>query len=158
MESNARIPQLLLTEGGPLYRIEKRLNLIGERGPRLIRVAGLSILLTWVPLFLLAAAQGTAFRTTTVAVPFLNDFAAYTRFLLALPLLIIAEAIVGPRLAQAASFFVTSGLVLEKDYPRFDAAVERELRLRDSTVAELLLLVGGYALALAGGRDLLLKT
>jgi hypothetical protein len=141
--------KLHLTEGGPLYRIEKRLKLISQREPHVHRAAGLSILVTWVPLFLLSAAEGTAFRTTTAAVPFLHDFAAYTRFLLAAPILILADAVLGPRLARAASFFVTSGLVLQKDYARFDAAVERALRLRDSTIAELVLAVCGYALAIS---------
>jgi hypothetical protein len=150
MDSDPRKPALLLTEGGPLYRLEKRLKLIGEREPQLLKVAVLSILVTWVPLFLLSAAQGTAFRTTTVAVPFLHDFATYTRFLFAAPILILAETILGPRMMTAAGNFVTSGLVLEKDYARFDAAVKRALQLRDSTVAELVLVVGAYALAITG--------
>jgi hypothetical protein len=150
MDSNASKGALLLTEGGPLYRIQKRLKLIREREPRLLKVAGLSIFVTWVPLLFLSAAQGTAFRTATVTVPFLHDFATYTRFLVGVPILILAESILGPRLAAAASFFVTSGLVLEKDYARFDAAVERGLRLRDSIVAELILVIGGYAFALTG--------
>ena len=153
MDSNANKLAFLLTEGGPLYRIQKHLKLIKERSPRMLKVAGVSILVTWVPLLLLSLAQGSAYRTTTVTVPFLHDFATYTRFLIAMPILILAETFLGPRLAKAASFFVTSGLVLEKDYARFDAAVERGLRLRDSTLAELLLLAGGYAIALvAMGR------
>ncbi len=145
MDSNPRKPALLLTEGGPLYRIEKRLKLIGERSPQAAKGGWLVDLVTWVPLFILSAMQGAAFHTTTVVVPFLHDFATYTRFLVAMPVLILAEAFLGPRLAKAAAFFVTSGLVLEKDYTRFDAAIERGLRLRDSTVAELLLVAGSYA-------------
>ena len=148
MDSDPRKPALLLTGGGPLYRIEKRLKLIGERSPQVLRVAGLSIFVTWVPLFILSAMQGAAFHTTTVVVPFLRDFATYTRFLVAMPVLILAETFLGPRLAKAAAFFVTSGLVLEKDYTRFDAAVERGLRLRDSTAAELLLVAGSYVISL----------
>lgn len=150
VDSNSSKREFLLTRGGPLYRIEKRLKLLREREPQLLKVAGMSILVTWLPLFLLSAAQGTAFRTTEVVVPFLRDFATYTRFLVGVPVLILAESILGPRLADAASFFVTSGLVLEKDYARFDAAVQRGLRLRDSAVAELILAAGGYAIALAG--------
>ena len=146
--------KLHLTEGGPLYRLEKRLKLITEREPHVHRVAGLSILVTWVPLFLLSAAEGTAFRTTTAAVPFLHDFATYTRFLLAAPLLILADSVLGPRISKAASFFVTSGLVLEKDYSGFDAAVERAIRLRDSVIAELVLVVCAYALAITGMKTL----
>ena len=153
MDPNAKERAFLLTEGGPLYRIQKRLKLIRERSPQVL-VAGLSIFVTWVPLFILSAAQGGAYRTATVAVPFLHDFGAYTRFLVALPILILAETFLGPRLAKAAAFFVTSGLVLEKDYSRFDAAIERGLRLRDSTAAELLLVAGGYAISLTALKSM----
>lgn len=157
MDSSGNKDELLLTEGGPLYRIQKRLKLLSEREPRLWKVACLSILITWVPLFLLSAAQGTAFRTATVAVPFLHDFATYTRFLVGVPILILAESILGPRLSDAAGFFVTSGLVLEKDYPRFDAAVERGLRLRDSVIAELVLVVCAYTFTLIGHKQLAIR-
>ena len=148
MDSDPRRPALLLTGGGPLYRIEKQLKLVGDRSPQVLRVAGLSILVTWVPLLILSAMQGAAFHTTTVVVPFLYDFATYTRFLVAMPVLILAETFLGPRLAKAAAFFVTSGLVPEKDYTRFDAAIDRGLRLRDSTVAELLLVAVSYVISL----------
>ena len=154
MDSDPHKPALLLTAGGPLYRIEKRLKLIGERSPQVLRVAGLSIIVTWVPLFILSAMQGAAFHTTTVVVPFLDDFATYTRFLVAMPVLILAETFLGPRLAKAAAFFVTSGLVLEKDYSRFDAAIERGLRLRDSIAAELLLVAGSYAISWTALRSM----
>ena len=156
-KSNSNKQELLLTEGGPLYRIQGRLKLLSKREPRLWKVACLSILVTWVPLFLLSAAQGTAFRTATVAVPFLHDFATYTRFLVGVPILILAESLLGPRLADAASFFVTSGLVLEKDYPRFDEAVKRGLRLRDSVIAELILVVCAYTTALIGYKQFAIR-
>ncbi len=154
MDSNSNQRALLLTEGGPLYRIQKRLKLVRDREPRLLKVAGLSILLTWLTLFLLSAAQGTAYRTTAVVVPFLHDFATYTRFLIGVPLLILAESTLGPRLADAASFFITSGLVLQKDYARFDAAVARALRLRDSAVVELLIAAGAYAISLTAMKTM----
>jgi hypothetical protein len=133
----------LLMEGGALYRIESRVGLIRERVPILKRRAGLAVLLTWGVLFILALIQGTAYGRK-VPVPFLRDFTVYTRFLLAAPLLLVAESIIGPRIAGAAEEFVKSGVVIEKDYQKFDAAVERALKSRDSIQAEVILIILAY--------------
>src|SRR6267142_5718110 len=74
----------------------------------------------------------------------LYDPAAYSRFLLAVPLLIVAEIVIGPRIAAATSQFITSGLVPKDHYPDFDAAIADGLRLRDSLVAEVIILVITY--------------
>jgi hypothetical protein len=131
-------PMLLLTEGGPIYRIEKRLGLIREHSPCIVRRAFLSVLLTWVPLFALSVLQGNAVGHH-VAVPFLRDFAVHGRFILAVPLLIFAEVILGPHLGHASVHFIHSGVVLEEDFKRFDSAMEQGLRCRDSTLPEFLL-------------------
>src|SRR5580704_8214495 len=105
----------LLTERGPAYRLEKRVGLIREDSSRTVRRALFSILVTWVPLLVLSELQGYAIGNL-VPVPFLRDFAVHARFLLAVPILLFAEAILGPRLARAASHFVESGLVIEQDF------------------------------------------
>src|SRR5215472_13184560 len=92
--------RLLLMEGGPLFRLEKRTGLIQENVPLKKRRAVLAALLTWLPLFILSALQGAAFGHS-LRVPYLRDFSVYTKFLLALPLLILAENLLGPRLAVA---------------------------------------------------------
>jgi len=136
-------PMLFLTEGGPTYRIEKRLGMIHERGPRLVRRSMFAICLTWVTLLVLCLFQGTAYGDR-VAIPFLRDFAAYTRFLLALPLLVVAVNVLGPHIAHASAHFVRSGLVVEEDFKRFDQAVEKGLRWRDSVIAEIILVLLAY--------------
>jgi hypothetical protein len=98
-----------------------------------------------VPLLVLSALQGTAIGHR-VAVPFLGDFAVHARFLLSVPLLLLAETILGPKLAHAASHFVRSGLVIDEDFARFDSAVKHGIELRDSTPAELVLVVLACAL------------
>jgi hypothetical protein len=133
----------LLTAGGPTYRIEQRVGLIQASSPLTVRRALLSAFITWIPLLILSALQGTAIGYR-VPVPFLRDFAAYTRFLLAVPILVMAEIIVGPRLAEAASHFVESGLVTKEDFGKFDSAVEKGLKWRDSTLAEIILVCLAY--------------
>jgi hypothetical protein len=135
---------LILTEGGPTYQLERRVGLIRHNSPMLVRRALLSVCVTWVPLLALAALQGDA-TGHHVTVPFLGDFAVHTRFLLAVPLLLAAETIIGPRLAGAASHFVGAGLVYKEDSARFAFAVDRGLALRDSKVAEGLFVLLAYA-------------
>ncbi len=135
----------LLTVGGPTYRIEKRLGLIRENSPLLIRRAALSVLLTWIPLLTLSVLQGTAIGHR-VPVPFLRDFAVHARFLFAMPLLLAAETILGPQLARAAIHFIHSGVVIEEDYRKFDEAIQNGLKWRDSTAVELILVLLAYAM------------
>ena len=136
-------PEFLVTEGGPTYRLQLRLGLIRANAHRTVQRALLSILLTWIILLILSALQGNAIGHQ-VGIPFLRDFAAHTRFLLAVPILLLTKLILGPRLTHAANHFVASGLVAEQDYANFDAAVRRGLKWRDSVLAEVGLLLLAY--------------
>jgi len=141
----------LLMEGGPLYGIEKRVGLIKANAPLTVRRAIFAAMLTWLPLLILSAIAGTAFGHL-VPVPFLRDFSTYTRFLLATPLLLLAELVLGPRIAEAAEHCVISGVVPQKDFAKFDAAIEEGLRLRDSAVAEIIMAVLAYVVSIAAFR------
>jgi hypothetical protein len=147
---NAQAPgrsrRFSLPEGGPTFRIEKRLGLIRENSPRMLRRAWVAIGVTWVPLFALSLLQGNAIGHR-VEVPFLRDFAVHARFLLSVPLLLLAETIVGSHWARAASHFASSGQVVDEDLAQFDAATKDGLALRDSTVPELVLIVLACAIA-----------
>ncbi len=142
----------LLMDGGPLFTIQKRVGLIKLHAPLTKRRALLAALLTWVPLLILSAIDGRAFGHS-VPVSFVRDFSTYSRFLLAIPLLIFAENIIGPRIAQAAAHFVKSGIVVQKDYGQFDRYVESGLRARDSIIAEVVLLVLVYVTTIIGFKE-----
>jgi len=137
-------------EGGPLFNFQKRVGLIKQNSDRIKKRALLAAVVTWLPLFLLAVMQGRAFGH--VPVPFVRDFSTFTRFLLAIPILVFAENILGPRIASAAAHFVSSGLVLEKDYRRFDEFVGEGLRARDSILAEVVCVTLAYCLSILSFR------
>jgi hypothetical protein len=147
--NQADIPSrpFLLMEGGPFFNIQKRIGLIKQNSDLIKRRALLAAFITWLPLLLLAAMQGRAFGHS-VTVPYVRDFSTYTRFLIAIPVLILAENILGPRIAGAAAHFVSSGLVLEKDYRRFDQFVAEGLRSRDSILAEIVAVALAYCLSI----------
>jgi hypothetical protein len=138
----------LLMEGGPLYRIGQRIGLAGRQAHAVARIASILPLITWLPLLILTLIRGTAFGNT-VELPFLQDFGAYTRFLIAIPLFLVAENVIGPLIAEAAEHFILSGVIGEKDYPAFYRAVEEGLRSRDSVVAEIIIMLIAYAVAIA---------
>lgn len=143
----------LLMEGGPLFHLEERAGLIQKNVPFKKNRALLAALLTFLPLLVLSALQGRAFGHN-VPVSFVRDFSTYTRFLVAVPLLVLAENILGPRIADAAAHFVTSGVVAQKDFQRFDKIVERGLRLRDSVLAEILIAILAYVFSIIAFRSL----
>ena len=79
-----------LTEGGPGTAFMKRLRLIHpELGAGSARTALILMALTWVPLCVLCLIEGLAF--SGVKLPFFYDIAAHTRFLLAVPVLVLAD-------------------------------------------------------------------
>jgi len=77
-----------------------------------------------------------------------QDLEVQARFLLALPLLIVAEVLVHQRLAPAVRLFVEKGIVRPEDRSRFDAIIASTMRLRNSLAIELVLI----ALVLTGGH------
>ena len=129
-----------LVAGGPAHWLQERLGLVGPGSLRIARRALLSVVLTWGVLLVLSAVQGLAMGNA-VKVPFLYDFAAYARFLVAIPMLILAEGLIGREMSAVAAHFLRSGLVSESDRPKYEAALERGRRMRDSTLAEVLILI-----------------
>jgi hypothetical protein len=141
-------PRFLLMEGGPAHRLEIRLGLMRANSRSLLGKPFLSIVATWVPLLLLSALQGNA-TGHLVPLSFLRDIAVHARFLLAVPILLLATPVLGPRIADAAGHFVESGLVPEEDYKRVDAAIALGLRWGDSAAAEIVLILLAYATTVA---------
>src|SRR5215831_13871453 len=128
-----------LVTGGPFYRALVRMRL-AEPLPNLRLRTAVFVLLTWVPLLALTLVDGTAIGSK-VGIALLRDFSVYGRFLLGLPLLIIAEAIIDPWIQRVVSAFNRSGLVRDEDRPAFYAALTKTKRLEDSALAEFIIAV-----------------
>jgi hypothetical protein len=97
-----------------------------------------------LPLLLLSALEGQMLGRG-VDVPFLLDVEVHIRFLLGAPLLILAELAVHRRLPPLLQQFLVRRLVPQDSRARFDTAVASALRLRNSVLAEALLLAVVYA-------------
>lgn len=82
--------------------------------------------------------------------PFLFDIEDQTRFLIALPLLIGAELLVHKQLRLLVGQFIDRDIITEKVLPSFQKLIASTVRLRNSVIVELILLL----LAFAGGHTL----
>ena len=132
-----------LVLGGPLYQLWRGTHLAGDTLQLLHRRVLAMVVVTWVPLVLLSIAEGHAWGTT-VTVPLFYDVETHVRFLLALPLLILAELIVHQRMRPVVGQFLDRKLIPDAARPRFDAAIAATLRLRNSVLGELLLIAFVY--------------
>jgi len=126
--------------GGPAYRLMQRLGLIRPGSPSLLRRFVAFLLLTWVPLLLLALFEGKALGSTPMD-SLLLDFATYARFFLGIPLLFLSEVTVGPRLQTAGRHFLEGDFIRGEDLPAFAAAVARIRRLREALLPEVMMVM-----------------
>jgi hypothetical protein len=127
-----------LAVGGPLYETYLRTHLSDPPLGLVHRRLLVYVLVTWVPLFVLSTLDA---RGANVAVSFLGDIDAHTRLLIALPLFVAAEPFVHQRISAAVRQFVARGLVAPADLPRFDAAVISSVKLRNSPILEIAVLL-----------------
>jgi hypothetical protein len=132
-----------LVLGGPLFQLLRRSHLSDDALELLRRRVIIITLLAWLPLLVLSALEGHALGGN-VAVPFLLDIDVHIRFLVALPLLIVAELVVHQRMRLVVRQFLERNLIPESGLTRFEAATASAFRLRNSVLAEVLLIAFVY--------------
>ena len=125
--------------GGPLYQLLLRLRVVREPLDLLTRRIIVIALVAWVPLLFLSVAGGRAW--SGVKVPFLYDVDAHVRFLVSLPLLILAEWVVHLRFRPIVLQFLDRNIITEEVRPQFDSIIQSSMRLRNSVVAELFIVL-----------------
>jgi hypothetical protein len=132
-----------LVLGGPIYQLLRRSHLtddaLGLVRQRIIVIS----LFCWLPLLVLSALEDKMLGGSA-AVPFLLDLEVHVRFLVAIPLLIAAELIVHQRLRFVVKQFLERNIIPENSMKRFDAAIASVFRLRNSVLAEVLLIAFVY--------------
>ena len=128
--------------GGPFFQLLRRSHLTGDAMELLHRRMVVIPMIAWLPLMLLVSLRerGLSF--------FLHDVEVHVRLLIALPILIAAEIVVHSRMRPAERAFVNRRIVMPDDLPRFDKAIESAIQLRNSYVAELILVILVYTFGL----------
>jgi hypothetical protein len=137
-EADSTINNFSIVVGGPVYDFFLRIGLLRFGLPNILRRIAVLVALAWLPLLVLSIRDGVAFGQ--VKLPLLYDFSMYGRFMLGLPLLVLAEIVIDPAIRSAVAEFVHTGIVAEQDIPQFDKVLQRTQRLRDSAIPEVILL------------------
>ena len=133
-------------DGGPPSKLEVWLRIRKPGSHAYAREVLLAGTAAWLPLLLLVVFDADALRS------FLADIAVHARYLIALPMLMLAESFCRPRLSSLARHFAHSGLVTEADRTRFEAATASTRRRLDSPVAEVGVILLAYVAALGINR------
>jgi len=135
-----------LVTGGPIFQLLRRAHLTGDACELTCRRVVVITAIAWVPLLLLSIWQSLTGRV--VEISFLRDAEVHARFLVALPVLIYGELLVHTRLRPVVHRFVERRIIIPEDMPRFDRAIESAVRMRNSNVIELGLILFVYTVGL----------
>jgi hypothetical protein len=136
-----------LVLGGPLFQLLRRTSLSDDALGLLHRRIIFFALMCWLPLLVLSTLQGQVLGGN-IAVPFLFDVDLHVRFLVAMPLLIGAELVVHQRMRYLVRQFLERHLIPENEMARFNATIGSAFRLRNSVLAELLLIAFVYGIGI----------
>ncbi len=135
-----------LVLGGPLFQLFRRSHLAGAGLELLHRRLFTITLLAWLPLLLLATIGSATGRVGLAS--FVHDIALHARFLIALPILVVAEVIVHSRLRPVVRRFIEQRIVTSQDLSCFRDAVKSAVSLRNSVPLELGILALVYTVGL----------
>jgi len=99
---------------GLSYSILRRIGLADNNGLRIGRAVPVMAGVCWLPLLGLTALSGTAWGEA-VGGPLLKDLSTYARFLIALPLLLVGEKLLGTIFPSIHKYVVATNLVPESE-------------------------------------------
>ena len=145
-----------ITRGGPLHWLLVRLRHDGDERRRVIRRAVFAVSITWLPLLVLAMLQGLAWGHQ-IKIPFLRDLAVNVRFLITIPILILAESRIDQRWRALVREFIVSEIVDEKTLPSFEAVLNRIVFWRNRVLPEVVLAVAAVCLSIFIKTELLMS-
>jgi len=129
-----------LVLGGPLFQLLIRARLSTDTLGLVKRRVIFFSSFTWLPLLVLSVLTGETLGGA-IKVPFFYDVDVHVRYLLALPLLLVAEIVVHQRIGLIIRQFVERGIVLPHARTDFEAIIGSAMRLRNSVLIEVLLIV-----------------
>lgn len=85
----------------------------------------------WLPLAIMTLINGT-FWTGEIKSSFITNFDTQARFLIAMPIFILAEKLVSSRLGAILKQFISSGIILDADRPRFESIIHKQTGILNS--------------------------
>lgn len=143
-----------LLDQDPLYRAQRVAHLIPSHGHGIVRRVVVVVLVAWAPLVVWALLHRRAFKAAEVE-PLLQHFGVHARFLIAIPLLLLAEPVAQAVARRIVSYFLSSGLVLPADRPIFMGIIEGCRALLRSRLALAAIVALAFGNAAVGSRDVI---
>jgi hypothetical protein len=137
-----------LFEHAPPIGLQRRLGLIRSDDFAVGRRALLVVLLAWVPILVLAVMESVSARPEIIT-PVLREVGLHARYLIAAPLLVLAEATCVPQLNAIVRHVRDGGFIEERNRGRLDDAVASTRRLLRSRTAEICVFALAYVVVLA---------
>jgi hypothetical protein len=120
------------------YRVQRRLGLIPANGLGIVRRAIFWSMVAWLPTIIWAFFSGLLTRHVTNE-PLLGHFGIHVRFLVGVPLLIIAGGVVHSAMYRLLPQFVTAGIVPTQELPRLRHIVSNISNLRSASIPWLII-------------------
>jgi hypothetical protein len=154
MSTQAADPSALSLVDDAALRLQRSVGLVPARSLGVARRAVFFALLTWLPLALWALYAGRILPGG-VDEPLVVHFGIHVRFLLAVPALILGEAMAQRVSTTLIPYFLTSGIVPPEQKGAFVRVVGGVTRLRDRTLPWLLIgvLVAAWTILQPAGSE-----
>ncbi|TWI43314.1 hypothetical protein [Mesorhizobium tianshanense] len=137
-----------LFENGPPVGLQRRLGFVKGSQLNVGRRAMIVGAVGWAPLLVLAGIQNVTMHTDGIT-SLLWETGVHARYLIAAPLLVLAEAQCASRLNAIVRHFADAGLVTDKDRGTYDAAVASTRAQLNSRAAEIIVIALAYLLTSA---------
>lgn len=131
--------------GGPFFQLLLKAHLTGNALELVKKRILIIMLIAWIPLLVLSVITGQAWGEGT-NLPFIEDLEVHIRFLVAVPLMIIAELVVHQRIQMVVNEFEKRNLIPSAALAQFRNAMASAYRLRNSVFAELFILLLIYVI------------
>ena len=151
MKESNKIKEFSLL-GGPLHQLGCRVGLVKD-GSATIRLGVALGLFCWVVLMGLAFLEGLGWRMFSV-----NAIGTHVRLLVAVPLMFVCETAVAPQMAEFVRYVVRAGVVPAASLPALEANIRRVGQLKDSWLAEGLILLVAFAIPMMAPGDAMAGT
>jgi hypothetical protein len=129
-------PEVSLVRGGPFYRAQQAVRLIRPNQWNLVRRISVAIVVAWLPLIVL-----TVLLNSPGLNSLLRDYRVYSRLLIAVPALLLGDLLMEARFRAAWIYIREGGLLEAPDLGYMDGLIATLVRMRDSFLPELTIVV-----------------
>ena len=140
MNDSATTPLFKPSTGGLFYTLLLRTGIIEEGKYHTRRVILLFVGITWLPLLVLTALEGSLYNVGA-GISYFTDINPHVRFLIAAPVLLLAGQIIDPLVGAVVQHIRTSGILPESSRAQFSRALDNMTRQRDSIWPDIVIIV-----------------